>query len=101
MATITAALLFLGGCLTGAGTLAFLAAAPAAPDPETLRIAYWAARYGRRIAAPGLAGWVLAWPTTSAGYALLLAAAAVAFVASYFVTRGAPELIRRAAAWSL
>lgn len=101
MDIITAALLFLGTCLGAFGTLAFLAAAPATPDPETLRLAYLAARLGRRIAAPGLGLWLLAWPTTSAGYTLLIAAAAVAFTASFFVTRGAPELIRRAAAWSL
>ena len=100
MDTITAALLLLGAALAAFGTLAFLAAAPGIPDSETLRLAYLAARAGRRIAAPGLGLWLLAWPTTGAGYALLLAVAATAYTASFLVTRAAPELIRRAAAWS-
>jgi hypothetical protein len=101
MTTITCALLFLGTCLAGLGTLAFLAAVPAAPDPETLRLAYLAARVGRRIAIPGLALWLISWPTAAAPYTLLLAVALTAATASCFVTRAAPELIRRAATWSL
>ena len=96
MTTITAAMLFLGTCLAGLGTAAFLASATSSPDAETLRLTWIAARTGRRIATAGLALWLTAWPTTGAGYTLLLAAAAAAATAS-FITRGAPELARRCA----
>lgn len=101
MNTITAALLLLGFALTGFGTFAFLAAAPAAPDPETLRLAYLAAWAGQRIATPGLLLWFVAWPTTAAGYTLLFGAALAALAVSFLVTRAAPELIQRAATWSI
>lgn len=111
MTTLTAALLFLGTCLAAFGTLAFLAAVPADPDPtgtnrysapdaETLRLTWLAALYGRRFAAPGLLLWAVAHPTTPAPYTLLLLAAVAAITASFFTTRAAPEMIRRAAAWS-
>lgn len=108
MTTLTAALLFLGTCLAAFGTLAFLAAVPAAPDPaggtapdaETLRLTWLAALYGRRFAGPGLLLWAVAHPTTPAPYTLLLLAAVAAVTASFFTTRAAPEMIRRAAAWS-
>ncbi len=101
MTTITAALLFLGTCLTGFGILAFFAAVPGMPDVETLRLTYLAALFGRHVGRVGLALWLTTWPTASAGYSLLFAATAVTVVVSYLVTRAAPELIRRAAAWSL
>lgn len=95
MTTITCALLLLGACAAGAGTFAFLACATTAPDTETLRLTHLYARYGRRTAASGLALWLLTWPATGAPYALLLIFAAATATASY-ITRGAPELIRRA-----
>lgn len=111
MNTITCALLFLGTCLAAFGILAFLAAVPSAPgpdgtnpsapDPETLRLTWLAALAGRRCAGPGLALWAIAHPATAAPYTALLIAAGVAVVTSYLVTRAAPELIRRSAAWSL
>lgn len=101
MTTITGALLLLGACLAGFGILAFLAAVPGTPDPETLRLTYLAALYGRHAGRVGLAAWLITWPTTSASYTLLLMAAAVTVVLSHLVTRAAPELMRRAAAWSL
>lgn len=101
MATITAALLFLGTCLAGFGLAAFLAATPGTPDAETLRLTYLAALYGRHVSRAGIVLWLVTWPTTSAGYTLLFAAAVATFTSSYLVTRAAPELMRRAAAWSL
>lgn len=101
MTTITAALLFLGTCLGGFGFLAFLAAVPGMPDVETLRLTYLAALYGRRVGRVGIALWLATWPTASAGDSLLFAAAAVTVVVSYLVTRAAPKLMWRAAAWSL
>jgi hypothetical protein len=94
MTTITAALLFLGACLAGAGTFAFLACATTGPDRETLRLTWLAARYGRRTATTGLALWLTAWPTTGAALTLLLLVAACTATASH-ITRGAPELMRR------
>lgn len=96
MTTITAALLLLGAAFAGLGTFCFLACATTDPDAETLRLTHLSARYGRRAAAAGLALWMLAWPTTPAPYTLLLILAATTAVASY-ITRGAPELIRRCA----
>lgn len=94
MTTITCALLFLGACLAGLGTFAFLAVATTGPDRETLRLTWLAARYGRRTASAGLALWLAAWPTTGAVFTLLLLAAASSATASH-ITRGAPELMRR------
>lgn len=94
MTTITAALLALGACLAGFGTLTFLACATTGPDRETLRLTWLAARYGRRTATAGLALWLAAWPTTGAALTLLLLVAACAATASH-ITRGAPELMRR------
>jgi len=109
--TITLALLLIGACLAGFGTLAFLAAVPAAPDPdgtnpsapdvETLRLTWLAARHGRHVAGLGLAMWLAAHPATAAPYTALLIAAGVAFATSYLTTRAAPELMKRAAAWTL
>lgn len=94
MTTITAALLLIGACTAGFGTLAFLACATTGPDRETLRLTWLAARCGRRTACAGLALWLTAWPTTCAALTLLLLAAACAATASH-ITRGVPELIRR------
>lgn len=111
MTTITCALLLLGACLAGFGTLAFLAAVPAAPDPdgtnpsapdtETLRLTWLAALHGRHVAGAGIALWMATHPGAAALYTALLIAAGLAFLASYITTRAAPELIRRAAAWTL
>lgn len=111
MTTITCALLLLGACLAGFGTLAFFAAVPSSPDPdggspsapdvETLRLTWLAALHGRHIAGIGLALWTAAHPATAAPYTALLIAAGAAFFTSFFTTRAAPEMMRRAAAWSL
>lgn len=94
MTTITLALLLIGACVAGFGTLTFLATATTGADRETLRLTYLAARYGRRTATTGLALWATAWPTTGAVVTLLLLAAASTATASH-ITRGAPELMRR------
>jgi len=109
--TITAALLLIGACLAAFGTLAFLAATPAAadpdgtnpsaPDPETLRLTWVAALRGRHIAGLGLSLWMIAHPAMPAPCTPLIFAAFIAVAASYITTRAAPEMIRRAAPWAL
>lgn len=100
MTTITAALLLLGAALAGFGILAFLAAVPGWPDVETLHLTCLAARHGRNIGIVGLASWLTTWPTTNAGYTLLVAATLTTVALSCIVTVAAPVLMKRAAAWS-
>ena len=100
MTTVTVALLLLGACLAGFGTVAFLGVAPGWPDVETLRLAYFAALHGRRLAAAGIGSWLIAHPTVPAPYVLLILAAGVAATAACLPVRAAPALMQRAAAWS-
>ena len=99
MTAVTVALLVLGACLAGFGTVAFLGAAPGWPDVETLRLTYLAARHGQRIAGAGITLRWLAHPSVPAPLTALIPAAGIAAIAACLVVRAAPVLMQRAAAW--